>query len=296
MLISIEYFTRMFGEGLEPHQLWFYHWINEREKCRIGREQGLTKPWSADPILQSYRFCNVRREDDTVTKWIHTEWLGRHEGSTPSVNMVLAMIVARTVNSINTLIEIGFPDHMDFDGWLLKARVAMKTRRANGFQVWTGAYLVSTNGHAMDKIDYILDNVWTPFAKNARPPYDGETLECYHKYLMNYDGLGSFMAGQVIADLKFSSVLKNAPDWKSWAPIGPGSKRGLNRYFGRPIEKSIPDSQALAEFSGVQLQVLNRLGLDLAVHNIQNCFCEYDKYLRVKLGEGKPRSTYPGRG
>lgn len=295
MHTSTEFPTSCDYRGLEEQQIWFYHWIMERERCRIGREQNLLKPWSFDSILQSYRFCNVRREDDTVTKWIHKHWLHKHAGQTPNVNMVLAMIVARTVNSINTLIEIGFPDHMDYDGWSTKARVAMKMRRANGLQVWTGAYLVSTNGNAMDKIDYIIDRVWTPFIKHARPPYDGETLECYHKYLMHYDGLGSFMAGQVIADLKFCNVLSGAPDCHSWAPIGPGSKRGLNRYFGRPLEKSITTKQVQEELSSVQLQVRQRLGLDLAVHNIQNCFCEYDKYLRVKLGEGKPRSTYPGK-
>lgn len=282
-------------EGLDPHQMCFYHWIQQRELCRFGRENNMDKPWSEDPILQSYRFCNVRREDDTVTKWIHNNWLGHYEGRTTNVNMVLAMIVARTVNSVNTLLDIGFPDHMDFDGWRERARNAMKNRRENGFQVWTGAYLVSTNGHSMDKIDYILDKVWTPFAKTGRGPYDGETLQCYHKFLMHYDGLGSFMAGQVIADLKYSSLLRNAADHHSWAPIGPGSKRGLNRYFNRPLEKSIRADDVTRELLGVQLQVQQRLGLDLAVHNIQNCFCEYDKYMRTKLGEGKPRSTYPGR-
>lgn len=282
-------------DGLCGVQPFFYHWIAERENCRIGRERGLPKPWSPDPILQSYRFCNVRREDDTVTKWIHQNWLGRYEGRVPSVFMVLAMIVARTVNSIDTLTEIGFPNHMDYDGWRENARSLMKRRRLNGLQVWTGAYLVSTNGHSMDKIDYIIDRVWTPFIKNARPPFDGEQLQSYHKYLMHYDGLGSFMAGQVIADLKFCNVIGAAPDHHSWAPIGPGSKRGLNRYYGRPLEKGIKDAQVLEELQEVQKQVQLRLGLDLAVHNIQNCFCEYDKFMRVKLGEGKPRSTYPGK-
>lgn len=282
-------------QGLEPQQLWFYHWIVEREKCRIGREQGLPKPWSDDPILQSYRFCNIRREDDTVTKWIHSNWIGGYDVEPYSAKeMVLAMIVARTVNNIETLIEIGFPSGQ-FENWRDRARAKMKLRRDDKKQVWTGAYLVSTNGHSMDKIDYILDKVWTPFAQHGRAPYHGETLECYHKYLMHYDGLGSFMAGQVIADLKFSTALKDAPDWMVWAPIGPGSKRGLNRYFGRPPEKNIPEHQVLKELQGVQLQVQQRLGLDIAVHNIQNCFCEYDKYLRTKLGEGKPRSTYPGK-
>jgi hypothetical protein len=32
----------------------------------------------------------------------------------------------------------------------------------------------------------------------------------------------------------------------------------------------------------------------LHAQDVQNCLCEFDKYERVRLGEGKPRSTYPG--
>jgi hypothetical protein len=36
------------------------------------------------------------------------------------------------------------------------------------------------------------------------------------------------------------------------------------------------------------------LGEDFDLHGIQFLSCEYDKRRRVELGEGKPRSTYPG--
>lgn len=282
--------------GLAPHQVHFYHWILEREKCRKGRESNGTiiKPWSTDPILQSYRFCNVRREDDTVTKWIHENWIQGYQHRVDAKRMVLAMIIARTINRVETLKAIGFPLN-GFNDYLENARVILKNRRAAKQPVWTGAYLVSTNGHQMDKIDYILDKVWAPFEFKGRAPDIGETLAHYHAYLMNFDGLGSFMAGQVIADLKFTRWLYKAKDWLFWAPIGPGSKRGLNRYFGRPIEAAIKSTQVQEELLGVQLQVHSRLDLTLAVHNIQNVMCEYDKYMRVLLGEGAPRSTYSGK-
>lgn len=36
-----------------------------------------------------------------------------------------------------------------------------------------------------------------------------------------------------------------------------------------------------------------RLALALRdLNNLANCLCELDKYCRVKLGEGKPRSKY----
>ena len=36
--------------------------------------------------------------------------------------------------------------------------------------------------------------------------------------------------------------------------------------------------------------------MELHAQDLQNCLCEFDKYERTRLGEGRPRSTYPGRG
>ena len=50
--------------------LWY--WVREREKIRVRKEDQYvtTTPLTDDPILAAYRFCNVRREDDRVTRWI----------------------------------------------------------------------------------------------------------------------------------------------------------------------------------------------------------------------------------
>jgi hypothetical protein len=280
--------------GLEEHQKYFYHWIVEREKARIGREQNLPKPWTSDPIIQQYRFCNIRREDDKVTKWIKLNWRDPYEGHP---NMVTAMVIARLFNRISTLELIGFPETCNFEGWVEVVRELLKEVRSNGAKIWTGAYLVSTNGHSMDKIDYILDRVVkpihdTPLFRYSKPK---KSLQALHADLTLYDGMGSFMAGQVVADLKYTSVGRDAEDWNTWAPIGPGSRRGLNRYFGRKLEGSIKTNTVNEELLLLQYNIRQRLGIDLPVHDVQNCLCEFDKHSRVRLGEGKPRSGYPGK-
>jgi hypothetical protein len=281
-------------QELTDVQKLFYHWIVEREKCRVGRENNLPKPWSTDPILQSYRFCNVRREDDKVTKWIKDHWRAPYNGNE---HMVLAMVMARTINWPETLDDIGFPlfSKFLFAQWLSEVRVKMKSRRERGLKVWTGAYLVSTNGNSMDKIDYILDRVWTPIYLKMQVPAALETLEEFHKRLMKFDGMGSFMAAQVVADLKHTCVLNHCVDWHSWSAIGPGSRRGLNRYFARKLEGTIATPQYHREIAMLQYAVQQNCGLNLAAQDIQNCLCEYDKYVRVYNGEGKPRSMYNGK-
>lgn len=283
--------------SLTKDQEALFHWITEREKCRLGREQNLPKPWSDDMILQSYRFCNVRREDDKVTKWIKDNWRDPYDTDLWKGRLPFAMCIARLFNRPETLSLIGFPTVAPsmYGTWLEHTRSKLKSCREMGGTIFTGAYLVSTNGRSMDKIDYILDCVLSPIWYQLRSVFHGDTLESYHAELMRFDGMGSFMAGQVIADLKYTSLLRGAADWDSWAPLGPGSKRGLNRFFGHRLEANIKTEVAQQQLLAVKFAVRHKLGVDLPVHDVQNCMCEYDKYLRVLKGEGKPRSGYNGR-
>ena len=285
---------------LTKDQQTLLYWIKERESIRIKKEAGEPKPWTDDPIFQKFKFTNVRREDDTVSKWITEEWIKPND---PHPNMWFAMIVARLFNWPPTLEEICFP-HLDFLDLKEKWRRNLKGLRDDaGAKIFTGAYLVSTNGISMDKIDYVLDRVLTPIWINGLPPSlvqkytktdEPLRLEEYWKHLTEFDGLGSFMAGQVVADLKFASDLKDAPDWMTWAPLGPGSIRGLNRFHGRPVDKSLKQEEGLKEMLELQQLIAENLGLALPVHNVQNGCCEFDKFMRVKNGEGRPRSLYPG--
>jgi hypothetical protein len=125
--------------------------------------------------------------------------------------------------------------------------------------------------------------------------YPPPSLHSYWEHLIQFDGLGSFMAGQVIADLKYvDPVLEKAVDWDDWAPLGPGSKRGLNRYHGRPTERSVKQELGLMELKMIRAEIEKKVGIHLPIHDVQNCMCEFDKYLRLKKGEGSVRANYSG--
>ena len=273
----------------------FFYWVKERQAIHDKKEAGLPKPWTDDPILQNYKFCNVKREDDRVTVWIKNHWRDPCRGHQ---NMWFAMIVARLFNWPPTLDLIGFP-LSDFDILRPIWRSQLKACREQGNKVFTGAYLVSTNGVSMDKIDYILDRVLTPIWERGRGPISEiaqrDNLESYWKYLTQFDGLGSFMAGQVVADLKYvDPVLEKAEDWMTFAPLGPGSIRGLNRFFGRLKEKPLKQEQGLRELLEIQKRLEVEHEIFLPVHDIQNCCCETDKYIRLLRGEGSVRAGYKG--
>lgn len=258
------------------------YWIEERESIRIKKEvEQRPKPWTTDPILQRFRFCNVRREDDKVTRWFKEHW--RNERYWDEENFIAAIMLGRTINWPDTLAHLGFPHVWDSEKYLLSLDSLQATRA----KIYTGAYMITAGPPGVRKNLWVLGNAETYF---QHPPEMMDTLEQSWKNVQAYPCVGPFIAGQVIADLKQTKRLKHASDWKTWAALGPGSMRGLNRLHDREVGKDIPQDQGLEEMK----QIAVHLPPDLCLQDVQNCLCEFDKYRRVQLGQGKPRSSYPG--
>jgi hypothetical protein len=109
-------------------------------------------------------------------------------------------------------------------------------------------------------------------------------------------GFGTFMSGQVIADLKFGSVLRNVPDWKTFAISGPGSVRGLTRIYGLPLAVKWRGGEddwhnKLLEVRKVITPSLPKALRGLDAQNVEHGLCELDKWCRVQEG-GRPKQTF----
>lgn len=283
------------------------HFIKERWKIHQKKEAGKPKPWTSDTILRSYRFCNVHRENDTVTKWIAENWrVNGSEDQDQDQDLWFAMVVARLVNWPETLEELQWEAVLDMNGtgvtrWRPKQFIrVMHARKAAGAKVFSGAYIVSTNGHAQDKAEYLAQHVLDPLwaARKTVRPQAGDTLQSFHTRLMGFGGMGSFMAAQVVADMKYVTPLSAATDWWTWAASGPGSRRGLNRVMERDLNAPWKEHEWLRNLHIVMGRLQGKVEAAniprLHAQDYQNCLCETDKYLRTLNGEGKPRSTYPG--
>lgn len=269
------------------------NFIIARHAIHLAREDGKEKPWTQDPILQRYRFCNVYRELDTVTQWITTNWRLPHDGEQ---DLWFAMAVARWVNWPDTLDTIGYPVPWNKKKFLS----AIAKRKSMGLKVWTGAYMIGTQGNAMDKPLFIAEGVLQPLWDNRAKlrPQEGDTLASFANRIIAVKNQGRFMVGQIVADIKYANdILRAAPDWDTWAVSGPGSRRGLNRVVG--FDKDSPWREAdflttLTELRKYLQPMLPPWMPRLHAQDLQNCLCEFDKYERVRLGQGKPRSLYPG--
>jgi hypothetical protein len=269
----------------------FTDFVIERHNIYLRRAAGHPKPWTTDPVLQQYRFCNVYRELDTVTQWLRTNWREPHSANP---NLWFAMVVARLINRPDALKESGYPVPWHPERWV---RV-LDARKQRGDRVFSGAYMirgVESNGRS--KVQYLAEDVLTPmWAKRKEFPVHS-TLARAHEWLMDQYGLGSFLAAQVVADVKYTPLLYNAPDWATWAAPGPGSQRGLNRVMGLDVKSPWAAEEWLTKVQDLRLGLNKALPKGwgpLHTQDVQNCLCEFDKYRRTQLSEGRPKQLYSG--
>jgi hypothetical protein len=262
------------------------YWIKERESIRMKKGAGEHKPWTDDWILKQYKFCNVRREDDRVTQWFANNW--RHDKYWDERNFVPAIIFGRTINWPGTLDDIGFPHSWEPS----RVMEIMDFRQARGWKVYTGAYMITAGPTGVRKNEWVVGNAESYFTNP--PKLDPTSIQRSWEAIMaaKFPCVGPFIAGQVIADLKQTKILEDAEDWWIWAAIGPGSMRGLNRLHDRKITTPLSQSHALEEMRAVRREL--ELTDKLCLQDVQNCLCEFDKYMRVLSGEGAPRSHYDG--
>ncbi len=269
----------------------FAYWVLERERVRHRKEWEQPKPWSEDPIFQATYFCNVRREDDRVTKWIRENYRPALGPPTDDDYIVPNMVMARLVNKPQTLYALGWP----FPKW--KPRIWNEVMREPGS--WGSAYIVSTNGRKQPKHQYIaglLEQAFERFGGATGATLPG-TLAGAHRRIQALQGMGSFMAAQVVADLKNTPghPLQLAEDFKTFAAPGPGSLRGLGWFHEEKITPSKFDKALASARTEMQNSSAGSLIASICNQDLQNCFCEYDKYMRIHNGTGRSKRKYPGR-
>lgn len=284
------------------------------EVCRVSAAECESRVYTKDPILAAYRFCNVFRELDRVTVWIRKNI---REPFADHPHLWLMLAIARTINwpeTLTFLVKHSWPDMETFSPSLLGT--TLDAWKDAGNKTYTGSYMIRAESdrakpwYDWTKQQYIarivLGRLWEDRDRlqGVIDQPDGQTLQGVWEHVLKSDryiGWGPFMIFQWVLELRHTRYLRDAPDASTWAAVGPGSMRGLNRLHGRPVKQRLTQGQALAEMT--ELLGLSRTGVlgphvpPLEMEDVQNSLCETDKMLRVKNGEGTPRSRYvPGRG
>lgn len=279
----------------------FFEYARSREYIKLLRLTGTPKPWTHDPILQKYRFCNVFREDDKVTVWF------RENVRNPlrsDAAVVMACIVFRYVNCIPTgekLLEAGL-----FHRWSsTQFAYVMKQIKDSGKPMLGAAYMIKTPT-GKNKITGLRE-IFEPFGEYSAEALGAEfqgcdTLQEAVEWLCTFSYVGPFMAYEIACDLMFTDFFK-PNDRYTWANPGPGAKRGLNRLGNKHGELTPCGNPSAIQMQEMMRELLAKAGEVTnwyghwprwEMRTVEHTLCEYDKYMRAYLEEGTPKQRYEG--
>lgn len=253
----------------------------------LRREAREPWPWTADPILQQFRFCNVFREDDRVTKWFKDK-VRQPLHDWPEV--VFATVAFRFFNTIPTG-EVMLEQHLFTDWDPDVARDHLSDLKP----LITGAYMVKTPVGVAPKLEgliQILDPIWEDRG-SLYEDINGTSLQLAHRRLMKYPWVGPFMAYEIVTDLRHTHALSGAGDINSWANPGPGATRGLQRVSGRKMneEERLHHMRYLLDLAHRE-EYWPSQWPEWEMREVEHVLCEFDKFERFRLGEGRPKQRY----
>lgn len=281
----------------------FFAFAKERESIREKKEAGASWPWTDDPYLQRAFFCNIYREDDKTTRWFAKNM--RNPYRDDEFRSLLASVMFRWFNKIETgqvllpwlhAANSGWTNAMWSD-WGRSLRMTLEQMSDSGFKVFSAAYIISSP-LGLPKIMWATGCIVNTMLNADVILKSERTLESLWSRLAEEQGLGPFMAYEIVTDLRHTSVLENAPDIQTWANPGPGARRGLG-WVCYGFNKG-----AFTNSRGDRREMIEKMQIILAeskkqdwisrpweMREVEHTLCEFDKYMRVSMGD-RPKRWY----
>jgi hypothetical protein len=301
------------------------YWRYVVERQRIWYRRFVLKkpyPWTSDPILQKYHFCNNYRELDKGTIYL----IDRLTSLKINRRKVLFNIVTyRFFNSYGFFDKIGgllTPDNYDPYN-LIKTLDELISK---GEEIYSSAYVVcppviKPNYRPKSKhvqlafiLDILAKNIERLIQKLNSATIPKESLET----LKEIPGVNNFLAYEIWTDLTYFNFFRQGWTDNDFVNIGPGARWGLNLMMGKDVNNSLlPESKYLRLIymlrDGMK-EALTQLGLldewlkiayqkaysnvpFLSIRNIEHSLCEFRKYWRIKNNKrGRKRLFKPEKG
>ena len=278
----------------------YWYFANERQNIFIKKLNGDTPPWTNDPILKIYKFCNSYRVNDRVSQYLLKNVI--YNGKTyKDEDMLFRIILFKLFNKESTweLLIKEFKD-ITLSTFDMKEYSKVITNAINNnIKIYNDAYIsCATKAFGYDRKHdnhlallnkmFIIDKVQDKILKCTN-------MEQAFKIIKSYPLIGNFMAYKLITDINYSDIV----DWKEdeFTVAGPGSLRGIKKCF---IDKgNLSNEDIIRYMYHHQEEEFKRLNLDfktignrkLQLIDIQNIFCELDKYCREKVPSLKSNRT-----
>jgi len=284
---------------IEPKKVifqYYFYFLQERMNIFWNKyDQQL--PWTNDEILKTYKFTNVYRAMDRVSQYLIKNVIYK-EGSFSDEDILFRILIFKIFNKPETweVLEqkLGIISITNFNlQQVNKILLELKHNQPifNNAYMMTGTH--SLYNHLQYKHEKWLEMVEKEIIGQSilKRIIDARTLEDVYGTLRGCSFIGDFLAYQYTIDMNYSSVIDFSED--SFVKAGIGAIRGIKKCF-EPLSKKYTYEDAIKytqdnfeiyqeKFGYTEFKSL--FGRTPTLIDLQNCFCETDKYLRAKIPE-----------
>ena len=271
----------------------YWYFAAERQAIFDLRANGDAGPWTEDPILQTFKFCNVYRASDRVSQYMIQNVCYHSENCTPQ-DRLFQIVAFRTFSKIETWEGLRhrlghYPTIADLaDGRF--AAALDDIRLANG-GLYTGAFILCANDAYGQRIKhrnhvelfrhmFVLEDLGDALLA-------ANSLREVYELLRRFPLMGAFMAYQTAVDLNYSAIINFSEN--DFTQAGPGALRGIKKIFSSTGAMSpeqviswMVENQVF-EFERLGLRFNGLWGRPLQAIDCQGLFCEVDKYCREAI-------------
>lgn len=269
----------------------YWRFAAKRHDIFLKRVLAEPAPWSDDPVLRRYKFCNTFRAADRVSQYLIREVIyGEHGAGLSAEDVFLRIVLFRLFSKEATwgVLEdaTGGVRRSTFNVDALGDLLAeVRSERP----IYTAAFILaapSGYGHKAKHRNHLalVADMFREGGLGARLGR-ARSLEDVFQALTAYPMIGPFLGYQIAVDLNYSEHLDF--DENEFTVPGPGAVRGIAKVF-KDVGHSTPQ-QLIMRMVKTQDEEFSRLGLDFAglferplkAIDCQGLFCETDKYSRV---------------
>ena len=273
----------------------YWRFASERHATFERRVAGEPFPWTEDPILQEYKFCNVFRAADRVSQYMIREVCYHREPCSPE-DRIFQIVAFRTFSKIDTWTAVrDFLGHYPTLGDLIDEGFgkALDHARLQNGGLYTGAFILCANnvyGQSCKHLNHV-ELFRHMFLHDAlgEQILEASSLHQVYELLHRYPLMGDFMSYQIAIDLNYSDLIDFSEN--EFTKAGPGALRGINKVFEdvgdytpTDVIRWMVDHQETA-FARLDLPFNGLWGRHLHAIDCQGLFCETDKYCREAVPE-----------
>lgn len=270
---------------------YFWEFLHDRHEIFLKRNSN-EKTYSTNQIISNYKFTNIYRVLDKTTQYLVKNIIN-DTGDYSNEDILFRILLFKIFNKIETWIEI---EKILIDiSWtnfnLAKYVSAFDRLYRKNLTIYSAAYIMPTKISSFNYKRkyknhlYLLNEIMN--SKLLTKIQSAVSLEQVYKTLRDIPSFGDFLAYQYTIDINYSKLINF--DENDFVIAGPGAKRGIRKAFKN--SEKFTDYDIINLVRKNQRSELKKYGYtvntlqnrELKLIDIQNIFCEFDKYTRVNM-------------